>query len=531
MLKSHHLYYLLIAFFILILAAVSNQFFIYNINSDYLYVYEIANNLAHFKSFAGQNFPAAPYYFPDIFIIFLLQTLTKNISIVHFLYSILFLFSFCYLIFIISNQCINEKKLALLSVFSVLFLCFFITPINLIFLQEWPASHLSSLLFSLFLLHFYLKNTPNSPHIKHIILLFLITFLMFISDNLVFAQAFFPLSLIIIFDLFFRKSNKKLAISLLILFFFVTLFGARFDLFLAKFNASFSLNISLFRVRKATQLPITIQHAWQIFTENFQLNRAFYLSLFFYNIASFILAILLFFRKKPSHKNLFMVLTFLYLAQICNILLAVLSGKFTDPMHLRYLDTLFIFPAIAFACVVTQCIHEHFYKKTAYILLCSLFVINSVTFAQTHIPFLQKFTFHPPYNPFVACIDHLKTTYSIENGLGEYWDVREIRMLSQQHINMTQINNDLNFFNFIDNDKLFYANPQSKTPFKYDFVVINQNAIISPIPKENLRTAIGNPDHIVDCADREIWLYTQTDSKHRLNSFFALKAGNIYRCL
>lgn len=520
MLKSHHLCYFFIAFFILVLACASNQFFIYNINSDYLYVYEVANNLTHFKTLAGQNFPAAPYYFPDIFIIFLLQLFTKNISIVHFLYSVLFLFTFCYLIFCLSKQCVNDKKFALMSVVSVLFLCFFITPINLIFLQEWPASHLSSLFFSLFLLLFYIKNRPNTGHATSIISLFFIAFLMFVSDNLVFAQAFFPLSFIIFFDLFFKNCHKKLVISLLILFFFVTLFGARFDLFLAKFDASFSLNISLFRVRKATQLLITMQHAWQIFIENFHLNRSFYLSLFFYNVASFILAMLLFFRKKTPHKNLFTILAFLYLAQICNVLLAILAGKFTDPMHLRYLDTCFIFPSIAFTFVLIRCIHEHFYRKTAYVLLSSLFIMNSITFAHTHHPFLKKFDFQPPYNSFVACIDHL----SLHEGLGEYWDVREIRMLSKQQVNMTQINNDLNFFNFIDNDKLFHAK-------HYDFVVINQNAIISPIPKDQLRIAIGNPDRIVSCGDREIWLYTEKQSNQRLNGFFAQKAGHIHRCL
>lgn len=501
---------------ILILAAAANQFFLANLNSDYLYLYETANNIFHYHSIAGQNFPAAPYYFPDLFLVMILQLFIHNITIIHFLYSCLFLAAFLYGIFLLIYFCTNNKPNAYFSASVALLISFSIMPTQLSYLHEWPASHLSALLCSLFLLYFYLKQAFTPVLFG---LAMLATFLVFISDNLLFAQCIVPLCFLICIDLLRHHVDKKYAYLFLASLLCIVLLGARMDLFLSKyFDASFSLNISLFRIRKIAQLPLTLQHAMQIIRQTMTIHAFFYYSLLFYNCINIVLMLGL----RNMNLNLKRVLCYLYAAQFFNLILAILAGKFTDPMHLRYLDTIFIFPFIIFALLISQYLTRNIYPKLILLILSCVIVMSTIIFIQNNVSFLQQINLQPPYNHFVACMDTLQQTEGIKNGLGEYWDVREIRMLSKRNINMTQINNELDFFNFLDHDKLFY-------PREYDFIVVSPNAFISPLPKDKIEQVVGKPDKIAMCSYREIWVYNSPESRKRLNLYFGPKSAVIHR--
>lgn len=531
MIKSQYKSVFIIAIFIamMILSLAANQFFLANLNSDYLYVYETASNLWQNKSLAGQNFPAAPYYFPDIFVVMGLQFFTQNITVLHFLYSMIFLAAFTYLVYRLLLCCLTSHALALLGAFLSLISCFMIVPPDLIFLREWPASHLSVLLCSLFLLQYYIQHRDRHISLYCLSGIFILSFLVFISDNLLFAQAFFPLTVLILIDRFWQPNRKKLVYSLLGLFFLIALLGARMDLFLAKyFDASYSLNISLFRVRKLAQLGATLTQAGTILLANISLNKGFYSLLFFYNISSMIPGAALYVNQKSSsYKNLFFVLAYLYLAQISNVMLAILAGKFTDSMHLRYLDTIYIYPVLAFVFAIMALLAEKRFVRCIIAALTLLFIINVYLFIETNPRPFKNISFAPPYNEFVACVDQIKQTYPIQHGVGEYWDVREVRMLSKQHIQMTQINNELQFFNFIDNETKFKLTPKPV----FNFIIVSPNAIISPLSKETIHSVIGVPNKIISCGYREVWLYTEAEPAQRLNQFFAARTDKIYRCL
>lgn len=476
----------------------ATQYFVVNINSDYLYLYETADNILRFKSIAGQNFPPAPYFFPDLFIVTLLKLFTHNITLINLLCSILFLFAFCLLAYSILTQCVQNKSLVTYGMIFALILAFFAIPDDLQFLRQWPASHLSVILFSLFLLSVYLKFREKKLTLLPIFSLFLCSFLLFISDNLLFAQAFFPLT----FVMFFDKKNRKNAYIFCAIFFFVTLFGARIDLFLERyFDVSFSLNESLFRIKKAAQMTATLQQALQIFLENIANNREFYLLIFAYNIISMVLLFALR-RRQQLSDNLLIILVYFYSAQLFNIILAILCGKFSDIGRFRYLNTVHIFPALALTLTLVKCIEKRLFLQQIYRWIGILLALNFATFFQINYPFLRDFSLHQPYNEFVDCVDNLQKTYPIQHGLGEYWDVKEIRVLSKLGITMTQVDRDFNFYNFIDNQHLFEKNTN------YQFVIITPNSEMRSISKENIRKKMGEPHHIAMCANREIWLYT-----------------------
>jgi hypothetical protein len=510
---------------IILLAAASNQFFVEYITSDYLYGFEVAANLIHNKTIAGQNFPAAPYFFPDIVIIMLLEAVTHNISLLHFLYSFLFLMLYIFLVYNLIKECGVTKKLSILGALIALVAGFFIISPGFPFLRDWPLSHLMVLLLSLFFLQYYLRYRQQSDFsLFRCIILFIFLYLSYVSDNLLFVQFMFPFSMIILLDLYLKKTNKKFAVSLLIIFFLVFLLGAKIADSLAHyFDASFSLNVSLYRLRKMEQLGNTLSNMLYIFADNIHKNPVFYGMLALYNGVSIVLTAILYKKTKIGlyFENGVRVLGFLWLAQISNIILALLVGKFSEPAHLRYLDTIYFFPSISLALVISLLLNKNLYVKSLFIFIMVLFFSCISLFFYNNFTLLEKFNLAVPYNNSVQCIDALQSKYLIKNGLAEYWHVRVVRMLSKKGLMISQIDNHMNFINLIDNRNFFWLDVKKKIPFVYQFIIVND------LPKDKIQQVIGQPDKVVFCPKLEVWLYVKPASMAKLNNYFIPKLVSI----
>lgn len=507
---------ILIMLTIFLLGIASNQFFITYITSDYLYIYETSKNLISTKTLAGQNFPAAPYFFPDLLVSGLFSFFSDNITVLHFAYSLLFLLVFIVLVYRLIRLTCPSLYLSLLGAGFSTWIIFSIIPIGITFIRDWPASHLSVLLFSLFLLHYYIKSEIG---IGKWIGMFILTYLIFISDNLIVIQAMAPLSILMFIDIFFKKTNKKFNYSLLGLFIFVVLLGCKISDFLTYyFDASFSLNVSLFRLRKMNVFTEVFMHAMQVYRTHMRGAPVFYGMLFLYNIA----AIVLFFLVKNrfshyTHQNLVKIIGFLYLAQVTNIMMAILVGKFTEMAHLRYVDTIYIFPGIALSVVLVNMLHMKFYKIFVKLLISILILSGLYSYIYNNYFLVKPFSLDKPYNLSVQCIDALQSHYHIKNGLADFWNVRAVRMLSKNNIHISQVNNDLNFSNLADNKIYFYSDVNKKLAYEYQFIIVNN------LSKDKVKYEVGKPNTMVLCGDRELWLYTQKNSRDRLNNFFAKK--------
>lgn len=510
---------------IFLLSAASNQFFIERITSDYLNLFETAGNLLHFKTLSGQNFSAAPYFFPDILVMMLLTMMTQNLTVLHFVYSLLFLSFYSTIVYLLMKVSLNNKMLSFWGSLIALMLGFLVLPAELTFLRDWPGSHLSALFFGLYLLYFYVTHLQSKPAIGSMFVLFTLTFLIFVSDNILFIQALFPLSLIIVADMVLNKINRKMGLSLLLVFLLTVLLGARFDWFLTEFfNASYSLNVSLYRIRHIGQLIDTLGNAYALVAENIRLHPGYYFLLLYYNIAGLVFAGMLY--VKTRHKQdltvFFRVLAFLYLAQICNVFLAVLAGKLSVYAHFRYLDSIYFFPSIAFAWTMIHCVANKLHTRFFISLVILLVIISLAGFLKINGQPLRHFTLQPPYNSFVACVDGIAKKFPIKNGLAEYWEVREVRMLSKHPVMITQISPELEFVNLMDNKARFYADPAAKTPFTYQFIIINPHSI-NPLPQNRIRESVGEPDQTIVCEGREVWLYVTKEKEKKLNDFFKRK--------
>lgn len=497
---------------IAIIAAVSNQFFVENINADYLYGFETASNLLSNKSIAGQNFPIAPYYFPDLVVLMGLALVTSNVAILHYLYSLLFLTAYYFLVYELFRASGIQQRLAVFGALLALISYFCILPNHLTFLRDWPVSHHSVILVSLFYLQYYLKNRTTYLN-KWVV--FSGIFLCFISDKLLFVQFMAPFSMILLKDLFYKQVNSKIVYLMCGTFLIVFAIGAFANDFMAHwFSSSYSFDISLYRIRKWILLGDTFNQAMQLARESFVANAAFYIILFIYDVIGLMATIYLFVENKKNDLNLRSALLFLLLAQIFNVILALLSGKLTDAdaSHFRYLETIYFYPPIIMSLLLM-----HYMTRFRGNIIAAFVIIgvSGALFVNNNQALLQHFNLHQPYVDEVRCVDQLKNQYPITNGLATYWHVRMIRMLSKTGVMISQVDNDFNLTNRIDNKLYFYADSKQSIPLRYQFVVVDD------LPKDKILQMAGQPDKKVYCHQLEFWLYYAALSQQRLNNAMA----------
>lgn len=510
----------LLVFSVIVLTLTSSQYFIDHINSDYLYIYETVYNVIHFGTIRGQDVPPAPYYFPDLLVIYLLNFITENITILHLFYSVGFLLAYIIFVFKLIQTCVNDKALARLGSLIALVSYFFLIMPGLYFLDYWPSSHLSLVLFSLYFLTVYIKNSQQRISIGYGIFLLTLTFLVFISDNLLFAQFLFPFLMLVLVDRWRKKISRREAIFYMSLFLCVVLAGAKIDVFFEKFfQLTYSNNVSLFRIRKVAYLDETVKLAGRLFLESFHLYPMIFLTIFSFILISVVLSVLLYLNRDSRYPlvNLSRITMFFCIAVLSNVILAILVGKFTDVAYLRYFDIIYIFPCVWLSLVMVHVLQRQLYVKVVYALMVGLIIVGGGSFGYNHFSSLQNFSLAPPYNPHLECVDHVTKTFGLNNGLAEYWSTKTIRRLSKQNIRLSQIDRYLNFLNFTDNQFYFYSNLKLKTPLNYQFIIVNN------LPKAKIENEIGKPDKIVNCSSYEIWLYIHSDSQEKLNRYFSSK--------
>lgn len=508
-------YYFCISIVILIVAAISNQLLLITINSDALYVFELAENVVRGIILSGQNVPAAPYFFPDAAFIALLHLITHNISLLHYIHAVVFLSAFCFLVYQLINLSLENRFYARLGSLIASVAVFLVIVPQFYFLQDFLGAHLSIVIYSIGFLWFYLKNRHKPLPIPYCFCIFVLTFLIFISDNLLFPQLLFPLFILIVIDLFCKKINKSFAYRILILFLFATVLGAKIEFFLNYFfDITISNNVSLFRIRKIKELDKTIVLAIQIFSSSIRENPYGFIIILFNHFVTIVLGCFLYAHKKQFKLNtLFDILIFLYIVQISNLILAVLVGKITAPPHLRYLDPLFIFPAVSAALVMMHVLMATSFKKIMNVLIF-LVILGSEVFFVRQYREIHADIFSKPYTGLNQCLDMLSKKYNLTHGLAEYWNVRLFRMLSKENVKISQINNQLQFFNFTDNKSFFYTDSTKKSHPNYQFIIVNQ------LPKESIIANVGQPGRIEYCSNYEIWLYVDKVRNARMNQYF-----------
>lgn len=499
-----------------IVALLANQLFLEFLSGDTLYDIETAANFWHNKSFAYQNFPIAPCYFPDLFIYIVLELFTHNIAILHFAYlCIFFTVEFAVIFSLMRLSGLNKKDAFFgLSFASASF--FLIIPPGMS-LTEWKGSHFSSLLFSVFVFLYYLRNRNNPIRWQSFFALFLGSFIIYVSDNIIVMYLMAPLGLVILVDSFLNQSLRKTAFSFYAVFVLTILAGVKIPALIELLTStSFSNNGSLFRIPAHEMLGQRFMNFPGLMLQHMKMFTLFYCMIGFYNLMVFIGLIVLIRQARQAKQDLsyvFRIVGFLYVSQILNVLLTIMAGKIDVIPQIRYLTPLFFYPTVALGVIVSHLYAKKEIRPFLNTLCVGIALVWISTYIYNYRNLFNKISLAQPYSADAACMDQLHDQYQIKNGVAEYWSVRPVRMMSKKGVKITQVNGNLKFFNQIDNEIHAYQDIKSKSRLSYQFVIVNE------LPKNKIEAAIGKPDRIVACPISEVWLYVNNSSNAKLNRY------------
>lgn len=513
-------------------AVYSTQYFVMIMTTDWLYAYEVPLNFIHYKSIVGQDFPGAPYYFPDLLIVYLLEIFTHNLTILYFSYALIFLGAYIILVrnlFKLSHLPGNFALVGVLIAFVCSFL-FFLHPYPtkaLSFLNNWSGSHISVIFFGLYLIHYYIKNSQLKLLSLSALITFVLTYLIYISDNITIIQVMLPFALLVMIDFARKKIRLYTALSWLLIFFFVFVLGNETPHLFEKYlGVSFvMMDKNLFHLPTLEGISHSISNFNSVFLTSLHHIPLFYCILFTYQVLTLTgLVIIMSYHHKDKNENkgyhhLVKIVLFLYLVQLSNLFFGMVSGKIILEPLFRYLDALFILPAISLALILVYMLKEKIFLPL--VSMCIIVIISAhlIMFMKDNSTLIKLFTFASRYDADVQCIDDAAEKYRLKNGVANFWAARKIRMLTKQGLMVTTLDpglneNQVSFFKGSENVNLFYADLQKKIRFDYQFIMMNR------LSEEFIRGKVGKPDQIIACPRTKLWLYTTKKSQARFNKFW-----------
>jgi hypothetical protein len=109
------------------------------------------------------------------------------------------------------------------------------------------------------------------------------------------------------------------------------------------------------------------------------------------------------------------------------------------------------------------------------------------------------------YPEKVKCIDDFSQKYNLKYGIAEYWDAKQITMLSKQNIRVYTVFDNLGAWYHVTNQNWFYKNGKGKYANPVFTFVLPEK-----INKEDLIKNLGIPMDTLYCANgTKIYLYPE----------------------
>lgn len=521
---------------------ISGLFNSNQLNISYLY----QDLFVHHAPLKDWFFSPVPYFFPDVFIYFLLMNILKNFILAALLTNAVLIFLYYCLLVAIGTLIYGKqnKNIFRLSGLLSLFLASNHLGDSEILVPLW-SSHFGStvvmflvgIFLTLKILHLSSNAVPRSPvgatnrsplriisykpslrgaiiasdsaimatrQSKKIyyILLGIILFLTSFSDPLFFVL-FVPSILTGVLALILKKIINKttfLKISAIILIAGLLGFSTNyFDLFHLNIQQTIIPGDSLTAqwqsvIQTAIQKIIHLQNNFSLYYHH---NSIIIFIAFFF----FIFGIKLFFKsnEKINPNNLF-----IFIVTAFCMLISLLSSIFLDPdlnlptfTGLRHFQAFILFPTFLCLPLILAQYKEIVDFINYYYIYFILAIMSSLLLFAPHYSFNTMLHFQ---SPVTECIDMYSKQGKLisKNGISAYWDAHIIDMFSQENINLVAVTHTpLKPYNWMGT-QYDYLNK------KFNFILLKQHTAFSRVAPQHWK----NPDHIQICPqDKNYSLY------------------------
>lgn len=488
--------------------------FVYN--SDSLFLPALYADVVHGNNVSQWNLPPSSYIFPDALLFFAASAMTPSLQAATLAFGITQYLIFALGLTLLAKQILPRPYHSLgPGLIALSSICFILSLKNLEFYSQMifvSAHHFGVVMITPYVLAIAHKLTSESRlSIPLICTLCGFSFLTTASDWLYLVQIAIPLvaSLIILRGL--KKIDSRRTLLVVSALITPSLIG---------------LGVSLIYIWNRPQLMAYILRPQPIDSSLTQLAIALRsiplyhatLAIIFLGICTFTFAkaIAPIILRNASAANLASALfpTYFSLAFIVNAIAVIGSGIFADRDGFRYFLPVLIlsgFWGLPFIVTIPETksldrivegrLHALFTVKLEWAVAGALGV--GIFLAWSAIDW-QGFIFDY-YPGYIQCIDEKISTLGIRYGISNYWQARPLSLLSQNNLQVVQVNRDLSPYHWINNSVEYAIKPE--------FVVID-----SSFPEdypfrldENLITSrFGEPAAEFRC-DRSIILVYRSD--------------------
>src|ERR1043165_6477081 len=473
-------------------------------NSDTMFLAQLFENLTHHGKYLDWLIPTTPMYFPDWCVFLIAFILSKNIYIQFLIYSILntlllyLVIRFIYKEFYSINQSI---VFALTSISVFLFLAMnVISPYVLLLV---PVQHVGTFIIGLFYLYCQLELLNFSNPVRNnwlVCSLVILAVIMGVSDLLFIIEFIFTIFLVH-FLMFF---NKQISLQNLIKLSLLPLTGSVIGVLLLPYIMPKTILWAYLDHPSISKISLLNLNNRLDFIKNcfkgifFSYPILIYVYLIFYStiIIALIYAFLkirfnkkFFLTKKNIFINLFILITIV--SNICAFI--VLPNQVFSTQ--RYIEPIFFIPITLFFLIFT------YFKKTNKILkiltIFSMIFLGYLTFLNTHTIF-KKFSNLKKnyYTKELECIDNAIKDEGTR-GISDYWTARPISLFSRKKLIVQAFNENLSPFLMLSDISKFTNN--------YTFAIIHNGFPV----EEVLKLYNGNPNKIMNCGEKKIFIYNQ----------------------
>ena len=447
------------------------------------------------------SFTPAPYFFPDMVLYFLFQTIlpfswSQNAYLISIFQIFFFFGSVYYLFSILLEDKISKgdmKRWDILIVISILFSIYLlIIPIFRPFIVVYLLSeHFGAFWISILCLALVLKKDSKLQFRILLLLIFCIT----ISDRMFFILFVGP----VVATSFFVKTFWKRKELILIL---------SSAILALIFYSLLKLKIKIEPTHKA---PLLFSVA--VFVQNF-LNYFFLRDFLFFLLAPVVLNISLafqFFKKKSKGKltsHFSETYSFFGIYSLFVVLFSfatpVLFGLYVDEYSFRYCVYGLVLPFLSLGYYIlylkksSSTLEERYwvFSKDTISLLFSVSIFGLLLYT-TPKDFWNivssKWNFVPEDT---QCLDRNAEIFPTKFGISDYWNSKNHHLFSQKGFQVHQVDYKNLSPAFVLNNKTWYSRDA-----KYSFIIIDH------LPQEKILEKFGKPTRTLDCAGKMIWIY------------------------
>jgi len=483
-----------------------------------LYLPSIYKDLIIDKSgLAGWNLNAAPNFLPDMLVFFVIRSFFSNFIPACFTYTLLQILTLITLLAILYKlifKNLNYIHLAFASLLMGMFLLVYLVNHDFVYtfyilsISYHMGAFIMSILSFILIFNFY-----TSEKNLHLILLFIVSLFSIINDRLFIVMFSIPVfSLLLVLAL--KKERKDLILKILLSNLIALLLGLLIFNILRNSEYIYIINLSWKAFNFTNIIPALKiffeQHLFYISNLGFKgiIDILFIISI----ITHFILLIqnLLKAFKGKEHNRFELIYLLVFTSFLFVTLFApIINGSYVSQAILRY-NIYSLYAGVFSIGYLIYKIYSSYKLSLNYLtILLVILIVTETTFiikkisGQNIIKELSEFMNYYPEK--VKCIDDFSQKYNLKYGIAEYWDAKQITMLSKQNIRVYTVFDNLGAWYHVTNQNWFYKNGKGKyaNP-EFNFVLTEK------INKKDLIKNLGIPIDTLHCANgTEIYLYPE----------------------